>query len=180
MALELLAPWVLWYSNFSSEKLGKNYEEDLLELAELNTLQDFFNTFCNLQKICDLQIGDSLAFFRKGKKPLWECCPSGGCWVIRIAKKDSEKAEIFWESLIVEGVRGGFTEDVAGIMVNCKKFEVSLQVWMYEAAAAHKVVALDIKKVLKSNKLDMHLKYHKDSIEVLSHVRHSKKKIVNN
>lgn len=175
MALELLTPWVLWYSNFSSEKLGKNYEQGLLKLAEITSLQDFFNTFCYLQKISDLRPGDSLAFFRKGKKPSWESCPSGGSWVIRVSKKEAEKAEFFWESLIIEGIRGGFTEDVAGVMVICKKFEVSIQVWMYEAAAANSVVSIDIKNLLKTHTFEMYLKYHKDSMKVLSSIRNSKK-----
>jgi hypothetical protein len=177
MSLDLLTPWVFWYSDLSKaiEKPVQRYEEELVPIVEVFSLTEFFNAYCFLAPVNDLKVGDSLSLFRKGKKPLWESCITGGCWIIRVPRKEASKAQSLWEALLVEAVRGGFTEDVAGIMVNSKKFELSLQVWMYEAAAAHKKVAADIKEVLKVGKLEMYLKFHKDSIHDMSTFRNSKK-----
>ena len=177
MSLDLLSPWVFWYSNLSkaAEKVFDDYESELVSIAQVSSLPDFFNAYSFLMQVGNLKVGDSVSLFRKGKKPVWESCPSGGCWIIRVPRKDFDKAQAIWESLLIHAVRGAFTEDVAGIMVNSKKFEINLQVWMYEAAAVHKSVASDIKEALKVSKLEMYLKYHKDSLKDMSTFRNSKK-----
>jgi Eukaryotic initiation factor 4E len=177
MSNELSSSWVFWYSSISKrygkENLNREYEKELVLLCEVQTLQQFFNAYCHLQKVSEIGRFDSLSFFRYGRKPMWESCLSGGCWIIKVSRKDLIKADFYWETFLIECVRGGFSEDIDGIVATAKPYEISIQVWMHEAAAAKLKVAEEIKSALKVAKLDMYLKYHKDSVKDLSTFKNS-------
>lgn len=95
---------------------------------------------------------------------MWESCPSGGCWILKVSRKEMVKAQVYWETLVMECMRGGFSQDIDGVLVSMKRHEVCLQIWMHEAAAAHSKCAEEIKFALGVHKLEMYLKYHKDSL----------------
>ena len=177
MANELSAIWVFWHS--LSNKRGnkndasQNYEAELIPLTEVKTVQQFFCAFSYLHSISELKKNDCVSFFRKGRKPMWENSPSGGCWIIKIAKKEALKADFYWETFVIECMRGEFSQDIDGVLVTVKVYEITFQVWMHEAAASHTKVAEEIKNALRLPKLEMYLKYHKDSIEDLSTFRNS-------
>ncbi|OMJ85887.1 hypothetical protein SteCoe_12730 [Stentor coeruleus] len=177
MSSELPSSWIIWYSSLSKRndnlEYDYNYEDDLLCLCELRTLQQFFNAFSYIKKPSEMQRNESMSCFRKGNKPTWESCPSGGSWTLKVSKKDLLKVDLYWDCLILECIRGGFSQDIDGIMISVKQYEVNLQVWMHEAAAAHLKVAGEIKQALKVETLDMFLKYHKDSLKDMSSVRNS-------
>ena len=177
MSNELSSSWAFWYSsleNLSKSQTSNNqYEKELLLLYEVRTVQQFFNSYSYLSKLSEIQRNDSLSFFRIGRKPMWEACPSGGCWIIKIQRNEGDRADLYWETLLIECIRGGFSKDIDGIMALGKHREIILQIWMHEAHATHTIIAKEIKDCLNLPSLKMYLKYHKDSIADLSGIKNS-------
>ena len=167
MSNELSSPWVFWHSSVPnrSNKEKLPYENKLSHLTEVKTVQQFFNAFSYLQSLSELSRNDSISFFRRGRKPMWETCPSGGCWILKISRKEISKAQLYWETFVIECMRGGFSQDIDGVLVSVKRHEICLQIWMHEAAAAHSKCAEEIKFALAVPTLEMYLKYHKDSLQ---------------
>ena len=83
MSNELSSPWVFWFSSvskrYNKHEAKHQYEKELVSFYEVKTVQQFFNTYCYLQKLSDMEKNDCISFFRKGSKPMWENSPSGGC-----------------------------------------------------------------------------------------------------
>jgi hypothetical protein len=171
MSTFLLSPWSLWACSILPRSKPQSYEGDLVLISDFHTLDQFFHVFAFTKPISELRPHESYSLFRKGLKPMWESAPAGGCWILKRPRKVPDQADLLWETLVLECIRGQFSRDISGIMVTAKRFEFVIQVWMHEAAAVHLAVAEEIKAALQVSTLEMHFKYHKDSLKDMSTVK---------
>ena len=86
-------PWVLWFeaTTCSSSRItSSKWMSDLKEVAEINTVEDFWGVFNNVMEPSKLQKGSNYFLFKKGVKPCWEDpkCESGGRWVHQLKAKN--------------------------------------------------------------------------------------------
>ena len=95
-------PWVLWFeaTTCSSSRItSSKWMSDLKEVAEINTVEDFWGVFNNVMEPSKLQKGSNYFLFKKGVKPCWEDpkCESGGRWVHQLKTKN--RLDSMWLNL---------------------------------------------------------------------------------
>jgi translation initiation factor 4E len=95
-------PWVLWFeaTTCSSSRITTSkWMSDLKEVAEINTVEDFWGVFNNVMEPSKLQKGSNYFLFKKGVKPCWEDpkCESGGRWVHQLKTKN--RLDAMWLNL---------------------------------------------------------------------------------
>jgi translation initiation factor 4E len=100
-SLKLNSVWVFWYASRKEKHHHIPYGERLMNIAEFNTLEDFFKYYLYLKSVPDIERNTDLGLFKKGYQPLWESCPDGGCWFIRFKKTDDPAdIDVKWEKLL--------------------------------------------------------------------------------
>lgn len=73
MSNELLSPWVFWFFSIpkcTNKDWAQCYEQSLVPLCEVKTVEDFFNAYLHLQRSSELARNWNLCLFRQGKKPM--------------------------------------------------------------------------------------------------------------
>lgn len=100
-SLKLNSTWIFWYASRKEKDHHIPYSERLLNIAEFNSLEDFFKYYVYLKPVPDIERNTDLGLFKKGYQPLWESCPDGGCWFIRFKKTDdNDDINLKWEKLL--------------------------------------------------------------------------------
>lgn len=98
---KLNSKWIFWYASRKEEDRHISYSDRLINIAELNTLEDFFKYYLYMKSVPDIERNTDLGLFKEGYKPLWESCPDGGCWFIRFKKTDDPvDIDNKWEKLL--------------------------------------------------------------------------------
>ena len=104
--LRRMRPPPLKYAwNFYHDKHHEDlsYDERLTSIKEdIVTLKPFWGVLNNFP-INSLKMKDSVHFFKRGIKPVWEDSRNinGGCWTFRVQK---EKSEQFWQEILMMAV----------------------------------------------------------------------------
>ena len=98
---KLNSKWIFWYASRKEEDRHISYCDRLINIAEINTLEDFFKYYLYVKSVPDIERNTDLGLFKEGYKPLWESCPDGGCWFIRFKKTDDPvDIDNKWEKLL--------------------------------------------------------------------------------
>jgi len=128
----LQTPWTFWFSR----KIPKtqhptpiNYAEHLQKIAAFNTVESFYRTYVYIARPQELPKESHFHMFKGDAVPMWESFPNGGCWIIKITKKNPQLA-LIWEELLVYAVGETFEEpDIVGVVLNIRAKEYVLQIW---------------------------------------------------
>lgn len=98
---KLNSKWIFWYASRKEEDRHISYCDRLINIAEINTLEDFFKYYLYVKSVPEIERNTDLGLFKEGYKPLWESCPDGGCWFIRFKKTDDPvDIDNKWEKLL--------------------------------------------------------------------------------
>lgn len=98
---KLNSKWIFWYASRKEEDRHISYFDRLINIAEINSLEDFFKYYLYIKSVPEIERNTDLGLFKEGYKPLWESCPDGGCWFIRFKKTDDPAdIDIKWEKLL--------------------------------------------------------------------------------
>lgn len=98
--------WSFYHDKHST---SSNYEGRLTLLLEnIITLKPFWESFNNYP-VEQLKMKDSIHFFKRGVKPVWEGPRNvkGGAWTFRVAK---DKSKEFWKELLLFAVGDQFAD----------------------------------------------------------------------
>jgi len=127
----LETPWTFYFD----KKLAKatidynDFQQNLHKLGSVNTLEQFWRMYCYLAspelipKDCDLFL------FRSSYVPAWESFPNGGCWIIKVRKRNGVINRL-WEELLFATIGEQFDEpDLVGIELSTRGREDVLSVW---------------------------------------------------
>ncbi|KAL8785156.1 MAG: hypothetical protein Q9195_008748 [Heterodermia aff. obscurata] len=112
--LRRMRPPPLKYAwNFYHDKHSetKSYDERItLVVGNILTLKPFWGTINNFPMHA-LKLKDSVHFFKRGIKPVWEDSRNinGGAWTFRVPK---DKSELFWRELLMLAIGEQFAADL--------------------------------------------------------------------
>lgn len=127
----LQSSWTFWFAR----KIPKthpspvNYAEHLQKIASFNTVESFYKTYVYLARPQELPKESIFHMFKGDAIPMWESFPNGGCWVIKINKKQPQLA-LIWEELLVYCIGETFEEpDIVGVVLSVRAKEYILQIW---------------------------------------------------
>lgn len=98
--------WSFYHDKHST---GDDYEGRLtLMLENIVTVKPFWEAY-NRFPIQNLEMKDSVHFFKRGVKPVWEDRRNikGGCWTFRVGKSNSQD---FWKEVLMLAVGEQFAD----------------------------------------------------------------------
>jgi len=126
----LETPWTLYYDKkLSGPTLYKNFEQNLQKLGQFNTVEGFWRHFAYLVSPDRLPRDHNVFMFRHQYIPAWETFPAGGCWIIKVRKKNGLINRL-WEELAFACVGETFEEpNIAGIVLSTRHHEDVLSIW---------------------------------------------------
>ncbi|KAF2083989.1 translation initiation factor eIF4e [Saccharata proteae CBS 121410] len=126
------------------EESASAYEERLVKLESVTDVRMFWSVFNNFN-LAALQLRDTIHFFHKGVKPLWEDPRNvkGGAWTFRVPK---EKAPLWWQQIcllaigeVLQGAvdnsnkRMTFIDDICGLSYSVRFTSILITVWNRDA-----------------------------------------------
>ena len=98
-----------WSFYHDKHGTGSDYQGRLtLLLEDIITAKPFWQSFNNFS-FEKLEQKDSVHFFKRGVKPVWEAPRNvkGGCWTFRVGKSNSKE---FWKEILCFAVGEAFTD----------------------------------------------------------------------
>jgi len=130
-SLKLNSTWIFWYASRKEQDHHIPYNERLSNIAEFNSLEEFFRYYTYLKSVQDIERNTDLGLFKKGYQPLWESCPDGGCWFLRFKKTDDPMdIDIKWEKLLLALVGEQFDEaNMLGAVLSIRGRETIIELW---------------------------------------------------
>ena len=136
--LPLNSTWTFWYASRKekdhhipySDRLTKIAEFSTLQ-AEFSTLQDFFKYYLYLKPVYDIERNVDIGLFKEGYKPLWECCPDSGCWLLRFKRTaDLKEINLKWEKVVLSLITEQFDEPhMLGAVLSIRGRETIIEIW---------------------------------------------------
>lgn len=137
-SFKLLTPFTIWYkysdeSNTSKTVINQDeYSGMVKQLAEVNTIEEFFDQYQYLKKPDDIKSSLEISIFRKGIKPMWEeeANKVGGKVTLKIKK---EMSNPIWDEIVLRFIGGSFPDidnsEVNGVMYSVKREFNIIQIW---------------------------------------------------
>ena len=126
---KLETPWSMWYDRKLPKGQGGNFEDNLKLLGTFDTVEGFLNVYRRMQGPHEFARDVNCHCFRHTLKPMWETFPNGGCWLVKIDKRDPNLPRM-WESLLMAAVGEMFGEpDLVGVELSRRTKENVLAIW---------------------------------------------------
>lgn len=178
--------WTFWFGKkkksakdkqaADGDKGGEAYEASLLELARVNSIEQFWSVFRWLKPVKSLARDSSFFLFRGSAEPLWENWMQGGCIIVKL-KKTNEKIDALWHELLVCAIGEGFLEPtVVGVAVGTRAKETYLSVWLASPSVKIRMRITDIvQRLLQVPATSLEYKKHTLSIEDKSTYRNAER-----
>ncbi|KAH6940421.1 hypothetical protein HPB50_027571 [Hyalomma asiaticum] len=148
--------WSLWF--FKNDK-NRSWEENLLEIASFDAVEDFWALYNHIEVASKLPIGCDYSLFKYGIKPMWEDCRNrqGGRWLFNLNKSQrTTHLDNYWLEILLCLIGEGFDEcgdDVNGAVVQIRTNLDKIAVWTADVRRADGNVKIG--RTLKE-RLNMH------------------------
>lgn len=130
----LASPWSFWYDELpqTSGEHFSSFGERIKYIGSFHNLASFYNYYAFVRPPSSSPQHLTLYCFRSQHKPMWEEYSRGGCWIIRLNKSDSAKADRVWENCLLSCIGEDFVEDmnVVGCSVSIRHDEYRISVWL--------------------------------------------------
>ena len=129
--LPLNCTWTFWYASRKEKDHHIPYSERLTKIAEFSTLQDFFKYYLYLKPVYEIERNVDIGLFKEGYKPLWECCPDSGCWLLRFKRTaDLKEINLKWEKVVLSLITEQFDEPhMLGAVLSIRGRETIIEIW---------------------------------------------------
>lgn len=127
----LNSKWTLWY--YLPDK-SKDWEQNQHQIYTMSTVEDFWSFFDHLKPPSELTNGVDYSFFKNGIRPMWEDPQNvngGRLTVINTSKMRNAGINGIWLDvlLFLIGEHFKYTEDVCGVVLNCRSYGFKIAVW---------------------------------------------------
>mmetsp|Transcript_37722 Transcript_37722/g.65474 ORF Transcript_37722/g.65474 Transcript_37722/m.65474 type:complete len:213 (+) Transcript_37722:121-759(+) len=139
--------WTIWFDNPKLKKPNETWEENLKELYSLDTVEDFWSLYNNIQPASKLAVGSTYHFFAQGIRPMWEDKQNvdGGKWTITLSRGSRDRTDEIWLYTML-AVIGETLDDDAGEVLGCvcsvRARHTRVALWTRTAADAARQLAV--------------------------------------
>lgn len=111
----------------------QNWEDNLVELSNFNTVEDYWCLYHHMKVPSELRLGQDYMIFKKGIQPMWEDPQNkkGGRWLIMLDRLTNAQMDAIWADtvLILIGATLACSDDISGVVVNVRD-KNKISVWM--------------------------------------------------
>ena len=153
--MPLNSTWIFWYASRKEKDHHIPYSERLTKIAEFNTLQDFFKYYLYLKPVYEIERNVDIGLFKEGYKPLWECCPDSGCWLLRFKRTaDLKEINLKWEKVVLSLITEQFDEPhMLGAVLSIRGRETIIEIWFnyFKYDKIKNMVAVKFGKLILGN-----------------------------
>lgn len=128
----LREPWVFWTRPPISKANGYiEYEKTLHPIAQVHTVEEFWQVYKHLKHPSDLPLVTDYHLFKKGIRPIWEDEENrkGGKWTLRMKKGIADR---YWEEILMACVGdliSDGTDIVNGAVLSVRNGEDIISIW---------------------------------------------------
>ena len=153
--IPLNCTWTFWYASRKEKDHHIPYSDRLTKIAEFNNLQDFFKYYIYLKPVNEIERNVDIGLFKEGYKPLWECCPDSGCWLLRFKRTaDLKEINLKWEKVIFSLISEQFEEPhMLGAVLSIRGRETIIEIWFnyFKYDKIKNMVAVKFGKLILGN-----------------------------
>lgn len=145
---KLQSEWAFWYDDRKPHLADyAEYQQSLKKLGSFDTLENFWRHYSYIANPDSYPRECSLYLVRDGATPAWESFPKGGCWIIRVRKRNT-LIDRLWEELCFACVGELFgIPDVVCVAVSTRAREDVLSVWSKDNSS-HFAIGEKLKELL--------------------------------
>jgi len=130
---KLQTPWTFYVD----KKLPKtaDYNEFLNGLSKVGsftTIEGFWRHYGYVLPADEVPKDHNVFLFRSNLIPAWETFPNGGCWIVKVRKRNGVINRL-WEELVAAVVSEQFEQpDIVGVVLSTRLKEDLLSIWNKE------------------------------------------------
>jgi translation initiation factor 4E len=135
----LETPWTFYFDKklpsantrqgATSEPSFAHYQQNLQKLGSFSTFEGFWRHYAYLHRPEEIPKDHDLFLVRSTFIPAWESFPNGGCWIIKVRKRNGVINRL-WEELLCAVVSELFEEpDVVVVELSTRLKDDALSVW---------------------------------------------------
>jgi len=179
----LLTSWTLWADKKMTTKIANNhnnnfdeYSQNLKNLGTFETVEGFWRHYAWLKSPDELPRDTDYFCFRNQSVPAWETFPHGGCWIVKVRKKNGVISRL-WEELLFAAVGELFdTPDVVGVTLSVRTRDDNLSIWNKTSNSDVKImIGEKLKDILHLDEsTTLHYQDFKDAMKYGSSFRQAK------
>ncbi|CAG8559390.1 2735_t:CDS:2 [Paraglomus occultum] len=161
--------WTFYRDKYVANATPEEYAQNLVVLATVATVQNFWAVYNNIPGPDQLQSRCSHHFMKSGIRPVWEDPrnENGGAWYFRVDKSDTA---FVWRELLMQLIGEQFEDciaeddDIFGLSVSSRYNTDIFTMWNQNANAPNLSKVLDkLLEILKPVQLQLpYYKAHKD------------------
>ncbi|GIY53918.1 eukaryotic translation initiation factor 4E-1A [Caerostris darwini] len=124
--------WSLW---FYRNDRSKSWEENLMEIITIDTVEDFWSLYNHLEVVSKIPIGCDYALFKHGIKPMWEDSRNkkGGRWLLNVQKSQrNTDLNNYWLEVLLCLIGEAFkehSEEICGAVAQIRNKGDKIAVW---------------------------------------------------
>merc|ERR1719171_925029 len=123
--------WTIWWDKKSRANKDMPYEQNVVELARFQTIEDFWATFRWLKNVSESPRDTSYHVFRHNVKPMWENFLHGGCIIVKLKKGGEQQIDAYWHTLVAAAIGEYFEEPtLVGVGIGTRAKETCLSLWL--------------------------------------------------
>lgn len=124
--------WTLWF--FKNDR-ARQWEENQVEVATFDTVEDFWALYNHVEFAGRLPVGCDYSLFKAGIKPAWEDVRNrnGGRWVITLDRAHKNDTDKFWVEIMMMLVGEAFeteNQHICGAVVSLRSKCDRIAVWI--------------------------------------------------
>lgn len=130
--------WTLWFYNPNTAKSNKNWLELLQKVYTIDSIENFWRIYNNIQTPSTLKLKTNYFLFADGVDPEWEndANRNGGKWTVEFDSKNKNcNVDHYWlyTLLSITGASLPASEHVLGIQIAIKFNKYRLSIWTDDA-----------------------------------------------
>lgn len=143
--------WIFWHYR-RSKRTTKTWMDCQRELAEIETLENFWTFFVQLRNPSMVKINQDYALFKKGIKPMWEDPANvrGGQWIFVIQKSHQKYrflVDHVWNEIVLALICSIFKPSimdlVCGIVFSMRiSCFTKISIWISDYKAVREILVL--------------------------------------
>ncbi|KAL7314162.1 eukaryotic translation initiation factor 4E [Mucor circinelloides] len=127
--------WTLWFDNPGKKASAQSWADNLKEIINIDTVEDFWSTFNNVAKVNHLGPSSNYHLFKQGIRPEWEdeANAEGGKFGIQFPKnKAGDAINEYWMYLLlaVIGEQLATDEEICGAVISVRKSFYRIALWV--------------------------------------------------
>ncbi|KAI7906403.1 translation initiation factor eIF 4e-like domain-containing protein [Cokeromyces recurvatus] len=150
--------WTLWFDNPGKKANAASWSQNLKEIVDVNTVEDFWGVHNNIVKVNHLEISSNYHVFKKGIRPEWEdpANANGGKFSIQFPRnRTGEAINDYWLNLILTmlGEQFKYEDEICGAVVSVRRvfYRVALWIKSSEKNETTETIGRQLKEFLNLN-----------------------------